>query len=591
MAVQKPVFLLVYGGLPHTGSVVLHGLPLDLSVAGYLSVPAALVLLAASLPLKCMHTFRAHQVLGVLLSAWTAVAALISAMAFTANIALYGYWHYPLDATPVFFLSSSLSAAMASVAWWQMAGGLTAVAALATATWWTMRLAFSRANWTAACSWKEMPVMILAVATLFLPIRGGVSVATMNTGVAYFSTHPELNHAAVNPVFSFMESMAHQNDFASQYRYMDDGKAHRLFNAMHRRTTSGQQRLQVVNTTQRLPDVYIIIMESFSDTLTHVNGVTPHLNTLKRDALWFNNFYANSFRTDRGLVSNLLGIPAPAMVSLMKYPRKTRKLPSLAACMVKHGYGAHYYYGGDADFTNMRSFLVDQGFKDITEMHDFPLETRLSKWGVPDHLVFQKVENDLRQARSGKPMLRVIQTSSSHEPFDVPYHRLKDKTLNAFAYADHCVGGFINWLKASSLWQHSLVVLVPDHLGAWPADADNYAPWRYHVPMIWTGGAVNTTGTAPTYGSQQDIAATLLGQLGMPHNNFAFSKDLFDTGITHYAFFMMEDGFGVADASGYVVYDHKQGKTVKARGTHAASLCKQGMAITQVLYDLIANLE
>lgn len=592
MVAQKPVFLLFYGGLSHVGAVVLHGLPLDLSVAGYLTAPAAVVLLAASMPFQCLHTHRAHHVLSLLLSVWTVVGAVASAMAFTANIALYGYWHYPLDATPVFFLTSSPSAALASVSGWQLAVGLVSVAVLTIVAWWAMRLLFGAFNWSARCSWKEWPVMGLAVAALFLPIRGGVSVATMNTGVAYFSSIPKLNHAAVNPVFSFMESMTHQDDFAQQYRYMDDNKAHSLFNAMRQKTPTEQQHQQVLDTIGRLPDVYIIIMESFSDTVTQVKGVTPKLNALKRSSLWFNNFYANSFRTDRGLLSNLLGVPAPAMVSLMKYPRKTRKLPSLAACMVSHGYGTHYYYGGDADFTNMRSFLVDQGFKDITEMHDFPLQTRLSKWGVPDHLVFQKVEEDLRHAsRETKPMLRVIQTSSSHEPFDVPYHRLRDKKLNAFAYADHSVGSFVDWLKASGLWSRSLIVLVPDHLGAWPADADDYAPWRYHVPMIWTGGAVTAKGHVPTYGSQQDIAATLLAQLGMPHGKFAFSKDLFDPAAKHYAFFMMEDGFGLADPTGYVVYDHKRGKTVKKKGPNAALLCKQGMAITQVLYDMIAKLE
>lgn len=84
-------------------------------------------------------------------------------------------------------------------------------------------------------------------------------------------------------------------------------------------------------------------------------------------------------------------------------------------------------------------------------------------------------------------MFTVIQTSSSHEPFDVPYKRLGDKVLNAFSYTDHCVGQFIDFLKKHQRWSNSLVVLIPDHLGAWPRDIDNFSTWRFHVPMIWTG--------------------------------------------------------------------------------------------------------
>lgn len=125
-------------------------------------------------------------------------------------------------------------------------------------------------------------------------------------------------------------------------------------------------------------------------------GVTPHLNRLRREGLYFANFYANSFRTDRGLLSILMGVPSPATVSLMKYPEKTSKMSSIATCLAKAGYERHYYYGGDADFTNMRSFLINQGFQHIVEDRDFPVGDRLSKWGVCDHLLFQRVETDLK---------------------------------------------------------------------------------------------------------------------------------------------------------------------------------------------------
>ena len=64
--------------------------------------------------------------------------------------------------------------------------------------------------------------------------------------------------------------------------------------------------------------------------------------------------------------------------------------------MKNAGYRTKYYYGGDADFTNMRSYLMSSGFEDIVADRDFPVSERLSKWGVHDHLVFRRLLDDLK---------------------------------------------------------------------------------------------------------------------------------------------------------------------------------------------------
>lgn len=609
---QKPCFMLVYaGGLHNVLAVMWHGLPLDLSMAGYLTVVPALVLVAGSLPF--MHGPRTAKWLTGIVGVWTAFASLVVALAFVANLALYGYWGFPLDSTPIFFIKSSPSAALASVEWWQALAGLAATAAVAAVVSLLFHLLWRK--WGSdvflrkAGRWQWLPLLLLT-ALLFLPIRGGVTVSTMNTGKAYFSQDQRLNHAAVNPLFSFMESTAHQEDFARMYRFMDDREAHRLaaqvlpkvYHAYDKRHKPFVPRpAQIINDSLRVggygspesfgPDIYIIILESFSDTLTRQPGVTPNLNRLKREGVYFSHFYANGFRTDRGLVSILLGYPAPGAVSLMKYPRKTSRIHAIANGLATSGYDTHfsYYYGGDADFTNMRSFLISQGFDNITEDTSFPVGDRLSKWGVPDHLLFKRVEDNLAKAHPRKPTFTVIQTSSSHEPFDVPYHRLNDKTLNAFAYTDSCVGGFVNYLKATPRWNRSLVIIVPDHLGAWPSEVDNFASWRFHIPMVWTGGAIRRPMVVGTYGSQQDIAATLYGELGIPTDHMPFSKDMLDPSAPHYAWFMMNDGFGVKTDKNEVIYDNKQRRTVVGIGKEKGLWLKYGQALLQVLFDDIAE--
>ena len=131
--------------------------------------------------------------------------------------------------------------------------------------------------------------------------------------------------------------------------------------------------------------------------------------------------------------------------------------------MKNAGYSLEYYYGGDADFTNMRSYLVSSGIEKIISDKDFPLSERTGKWGAQDHVLFQRLMKDLKEEKQKEPFLKLVQTSSSHEPFEVPFHRLDDKVLNSFAYADSCVGDFVKQYQETPLWKNTLFVLVPDH--------------------------------------------------------------------------------------------------------------------------------
>lgn len=666
---EKPIFLLLYlHSLEALGPVVSHGAILDFAMAGYLSVLPFLALVFK--PYVSNHAHRWF------LRVYFAVTSLAVSLSFVANLALYGYWQFPLDATPLFYFLSSPADALASAPWYVEVGALLIVLFLAAAICLLFRTVYRKILYDpyphslvkAKNSADTFPatqrcivthstndirysqpmtlrkkiatsvVLFLLTAFLFLPIRGGVTVSTNNTGRVYFSDIQSLNHAAVNPFFSFMESIQRQKDFGKQYRFMDDQQAARTVIAFHQLLLSTPRDRHINNDSQLTkqrsknksipyilhkphPDIYLIIMESFSDTVTKVPGVTPHLNRLKREGLYFANFYANSFRTDRGLLSILMGFPSPATVSLMKYPEKTSKMSSIATHLAKAGYVRHYYYGGDADFTNMRSFLINQGFQHIVEDRDFPVGDRLSKWGVCDHLLFQKVKTDLKkdnqaashgtggQARGAQPTFTVIQTSSSHEPFDVPYHHLKDPALNAFAYADKSIGDFVDYLQRDKArWERSLVILVPDHLGAWPSHPDDFQPWRFHVPMIWIGGALNEKilseyfgipHVVSDYGSQQDIAATLLGQVGKRDHpeilkDIPFSKNILDPNVPHYAWFMMHDGEGIATSNGCVIYDNQRKKTVytapKTSKDWIESSTEMCKAYVQRLFDYIAKL-
>lgn len=529
---QKPLFILFYKSLYPDAScadwfnVIWHGLPLDLSLAGYLTaIPGFLFITSVWTLSKSLHRIWCGYFLFI--------SVLISII-FTVDLGLYEYWGFRLDATPLFYFFSSPKDAVASVSIWMVLGGIVAMAVYAVVLYAVfygillqkklllrMKLPYRRL--------KVSGILLLMTGLLFIPIRGGFTVSTMNVGKVYFSAEQRLNHAAINPAFSLMESLAKQKDFSKQYRFMEAAEADRLFKDMLEPAGGGGQTeetdsvlqpadsLHTLFNTQR-PDVLFVILESFSSRLMTALGGEPniavHLDSLSKEGVLFTNFYANSFRTDRGLVAILSGYPAQPTTSIMKYPRKTQSIPAIAGSLRKAGYGTKYYYGGDADFTNMRSYLMSSGFEDIVSDQDFPVTERLSKWGAHDHLVFNRLLEDLKAeaaegtAEEKTPHFRVLQTSSSHEPFEVPFRRLENDRLNAFAYTDSCAGDFVRQFRELPQWKNTVIVFVPDHLGAYPEHIDNLSVERYRIPLLMVGGAVREPRRIDVYGSQHDIAAT-----------------------------------------------------------------------------------
>ena len=112
---------------------------------------------------------------------------------------------------------------------------------------------------------------------------------------------------------------------------------------------------------------------------------------------------------------------------------------------------------------------------------------------------------------------------------------------------------------------------------------------RYHIPLLMVGGAVRRPARIDVYGSQQDIAATLLSQLCLPHDEFLFSKDLLDEASPHFAFFTVPDAFGVLTPDNRLIYDCQGDKVVLDEGAERGKNLPKGKAYLQKLYDDIAN--
>lgn len=614
---QKPLFLFLEKGsatqpvdniFTELPAVIWHGLPLDLSMAGYLSVIPGFLSIAV--------VWLKRDLVKPIMNIYFIIASLFITCSFLLNASLYPYWKYPLDSTPLFYFFTSPADAIASVSIWQVILSIVILIVLTIGVWFTLRMRGEKRQQYSRYSYgyggfgsgkrnrfddfdrhrsRTSIILLLLTGLLFLPIRGGITVSTMNTGQAYYSQNAYLNHSAVNPLFSLLESITHQEDFASQYRFMKDKEADKIFATMT--STSDENTYPLLNEAtfkKGTPDILIVIMESFASDIMPSMGsykdVAVCLDSIAQQSILFTRFYANSFRTDRGMVSILSGYPAQPTTSIMRYPRKTSQLPSIARNLAKYkNYKTTYYYGGDADFCNMRSYLVSQGYQHIISDANFPIEDKLSKWGVPDHILAARMMEDIKaQQNEKRPMLRILQTSSSHEPFEVPYHRLKDKRLNAFAYTDSVMGAIVREYRKLPRWKNTLIVFVPDHVGGYKENLNDHDRSRYQIPLILAGGVISRPMKVGIIGSQHDIAATLLGQLGVEHREFTFSKNMMSDATPKFAFFAVNDAFGIVSEENSLIYDNRAKRIVYDKGEKGFNL-KRGQAYLQKLYDDLAR--
>ena len=589
--VMKPIFMAVNHSIySHTGvadwfRVIKAGFAMDCSMAAYLTVFPCLLMIVGQWVAR-------HKIISAILKIYLAVISFLIAATFLFDTMLYTYWGFKLDTTPLFYFSSSPKLAFASVTGWQFVGGAISLVVLTTLIILWLFYATGKVPFNNKPEKKQQVVssICLVVMTLFLfvPMRGGFTVATMNLSSAYFTDDTKLNHAAVNPMFSLMYSIAHADNVNDQFRFFDDKQADALFNELNYPVKPDSTVVIEATLKNNRPDIYLIILESFSSHLFSSLGgekIATGLDSIaNNNSLLFDNFYASSFRTDRGIPAILSGYPGQPTTSVMKSVTRAASLPSIASMLNEAGYSSHYYYGGDPNFTNMKAYLASTGYKTIVGDTDFPISQRLSKWGAPDAALFDKVNAELKTYNADKPQFITIQTSSSHEPFDVarsPRSADEPKQVTAFAYTDSCVTSFINRLHSTENWDNSLIVLVPDHYGAYPIVLDNLKTER-QIPLIITGGALNTSGRNHSIGSQTDIAATIAGLLCLDSSQFKFSHNLLDPKSPRYAFYSSKGQIGMTTPNGEIIYDLEADRPIYHQGD--STLIYKSKSYLQILY-------
>jgi phosphoglycerol transferase MdoB-like AlkP superfamily enzyme len=566
-----------------------HGFPLDLSAAAYVSmVPFVLMVLTVIRPMIRMVAWTTVI--------YTLVVVTVLSLLMAADLEIFRQWGRRIDAAVLQYLTHprEIWAAAGGGSPWLLLGIFAVLSSgFGFVAWRALRPSL-RALPPAHPGWA--PVLFFAAALLAVPARGGIQQIPINQSSAYFTAEPFANQAAVNAGWNFFDSWVHGlNRSDNPYAMMPTDSARAL--AEEPRPEGDSARTRVV--TGGHPNVLLIVWESLTaravERLGGVPGATPELHRLADSGLLFTNLYAAGDRTDKGLAALLAGAPTVSNASILKVPSKVRTLPILSRDLHDAGYATGFYYGGELGFANIKGFALEGRFDRIVGKYDFPAADRTSKWGAHDEAVAARVLDDLRGMR--EPFFTTWLTLSSHEPFDVPGPATisgadgESRFLNSLAYTDRVIGDLLRRAAREPWWERTLVIIVSDHSKKLErTDAavayKSAASW-YHVPMLWTGGALTRRGAvSEALMSQTDLAPTVLGQLGVPGAaQYKFGRDALLPRNRSWAWFGFDGGFGVVTGRGSFVWEQIPKRVTSSTGLMDERDLLRGRAMLQMTYQ------
>ncbi|MEO6683095.1 MAG: sulfatase-like hydrolase/transferase [Ginsengibacter sp.] len=583
---SRTVFLMYESSLSATlnaGEILqtfYYGLRMDVSFAAYICIFPFFLFLIKSIFIR----FPDRKIIKI----YTNFLIVLLSFLVIADLELYKNWGFRMDATPLIYFKDPK----------EMAGTISSSPIfLLLIIWAVLSLLFIyiyRRFFLPIVEKKltrifipDLLISLLLIGVLFIPIRGGIQKIPMNLSDVYFSKKPFANHAAINLPWNISFSILNQHNEQNPFAYMPEEEAESLVHSLY--NSGPVESMSVLNSDT--PNIIFIILESFTAKfighLGGVQGVTPQLDKIAREGLAFTNIYASGDRSEKGQIAILSGYPNQAITSIIKTPTKTKDLPSINQVLAKKGYTTSFTYGGELEFANIKSYLLNTGFDKLIDKYSFPISQRTTSWGVHDEYVFNRFSKELKEEK--EPFFATFFTLSSHEPYDVPLTHFKGKDLttlfkNSMYYTDSLLGDFIQKSKQESWWNNTLIVLVSDHGHPLPGNDPNDKPSKFHIPLVFTGGALTKSGTVDQIGSQTDIVTTVLNQLNISSKEFPWGKDLLDASAKSFAFYSFNNGFGWVTPNGTATYDNVSGLIYKDPNFDTTQL-KFGKAYMQFSYQ------
>lgn len=517
------------------------------------------------------------------------------------ELPIYDEWHTKLNYKALWFFGNPMEVIhTASVT--QLVSCLAATAVCVTGAWWIYKRKIALQLSGITRSWPFILTFGLAVpALLFTGMRGGFYTIPVQLSDAYFSKYNVLNLASLNSPFNLASSCIENFKAKEPYHFLDPAIAQQQFDELQ--ATDSDSTLHILTTAQ--PNIVLVVFEGWSaDMVASLHGINevniaPNFDTLVRNGYTFSDCYASGALSDQGMAAVFSAYPAQPLTSIITQPNKYVHLPCINKKLKAQGYHTSFMFGGQLSYGNIRSYIYFNEFDDVIEGEDFPADIPQGKLGAHDQFLFQQQLIHLNKEQ--QPFFAAMFTLSTHGPYDFPsntemnYGGKEQDYVNSVHYADSCVGEFIRNARKQPWYSNTLFVFVSDHSHNSPLNYLFTSPPYRRIPLLFYGDVIS-----PQYrgiqdsvtASQTDLAATLLGQLGIDYSDFRFSRNLFNPSSRRFAYYSFEEGFGFIDDNSWLTWSvdgratftrRKPVTNDNKRSQDSLLLLKKGQSILQTL--------
>ncbi len=401
----------------------------------------------------------------------------------------------------------------------------------------------------------EMPFKKRLVYVSILALISFFHTQFINNKQAETSKNLYVNELSKNGVYSFFAAFrSNELDYETFYQQLSKKEAFAMIKKdikqsnqvfLSNELTSLDRK--VTNTgEEKKQNIILICIESFSaefmTSFANKQNLTPNLDKLAKESIFFTNLYATGTRTIRGMEALTLSVPPTPGNSIVRRPDNAN-LYSIATVLKQKNYNLNFIYGGDGYFDNMNSFFGGQGFTIVDRNRGNPLDDDIktqriniedkevtfeNAWGICDEDIYNKtlkVADD--NYKSGKPFFDFVMTTSNHKPYSFPEGAItlpQGTRTAAVVYTDYAVGKFIANAKTKPWFKNTVFVIVADHCassaGKWEVNINNH-----HIPaMIYN---LQTPAEKVTkLVSQIDLMPTVFGYLNWSYTTSLYGKDI-----------------------------------------------------------------
>ncbi len=429
--------------------------------------------------------------------------------------------------------------------------------------------------------WKRLAVLPLVFLLLVLGARSTLGHRPVNISTASFSSDHLANELALNSSYSLLYAiynLKHEEDAAKIYDDGDMSEAEILARIRRYMAPAAAEFPSADVPTLRLhdlpredstpPNLVIFVQESLGARFVGSLGglpLTPNLDRLSQEGMFFTQLYATGTRTVRGLEALVTGFPPTPAPSVLKLNEAQRDFFTLAELLKAHGYTTEFIYGGVSNFDNMAGFFLRNGFDRVIDQDEFENPAFLGTWGVSDEDLVIKA-NEVFKSHREQPFFALMLSTTNHSPFEFPAGRIElyeqpaNTRHNAMKFADYAVGKLFDLARQEAYYKNTIFVVVADH-DTRVQGADLVPIDRFHIPGLILGPGVPRQ-RFDQLASQIDLAPTLLHLMGIETRHPMIGRDLLQLPPQSPGRVMMQYGLTNAFRVGERVVIHEPGGKV-----------------------------